>query len=72
VIERTGASICLRMHSFSFTPHEREQLPRILASAYYLPGSRHYERTRIDEGSGERWFCSPEEAEQAGWRAPWG
>jgi endonuclease YncB( thermonuclease family) len=39
---------------------------------YHTPGSRHYERTRIDETEGERWFCSPEEAERAGWRAPRG
>jgi endonuclease YncB( thermonuclease family) len=39
---------------------------------YHMPGSRHYERTRIDESAGERWFCSAEEAEQAGWRAPRG
>ncbi len=37
---------------------------------YHEPGSRHYERTVIDEASGERWFCSKEEAEAAGWRAP--
>lgn len=36
---------------------------------YHVPGSRHYERTVIDEASGERWFCSKEEAEAAGWRA---
>lgn len=36
---------------------------------YHLPGSRDYERTRISERSGERWFCSEREAEQAGWRA---
>ncbi len=37
---------------------------------YHVPGSRHYERTVIDEASGERWSCSVEEAEAAGWRAP--
>ncbi len=35
---------------------------------YHVPGGAHYERTTIDEGQGERWFCSPEEAETAGWR----
>ena len=39
---------------------------------YHVPGSRHYERTKIDEGAGERWFCLPGEAERAGWRAPRG
>lgn len=37
---------------------------------YHLPGSRDYERTGIDESRGERWFCSVDEAEAAGWRAP--
>lgn len=37
---------------------------------YHLPGGRSYDRTRIDEGSGERWFCSEPEALAAGWRAP--
>ena len=36
---------------------------------YHLPGGAFYERTSIDPGDGERWFCSPEEARAAGWRA---
>ena len=36
---------------------------------YHLPGSAHYDRTVIDTAQGERWFCSAEEAEAAGWRA---
>lgn len=36
---------------------------------YHLPGSRHYDRTEIDEERGERWFCSEAEAREAGWRA---
>ena len=39
---------------------------------YHVPGSRHYDRTRIDESKGERWFCSEEEARKAGWRTPRG
>jgi endonuclease YncB( thermonuclease family) len=39
---------------------------------YHMPGSRHYERTKINESAGERWFCSEAEAERAGWRAPRG
>ncbi|TFG81843.1 MAG: thermonuclease family protein [Chromatiales bacterium] len=39
---------------------------------YHVPGSSSYTATRIDAGKGERWFCSVEEAEQAGWRAPRG
>jgi endonuclease YncB( thermonuclease family) len=34
------------------------------------PGSRMYDRTRIDTARGERWFCSVDEAEAAGWRRP--
>jgi micrococcal nuclease len=35
---------------------------------YHVPGQRYYDDTRIDEGRGERWFCSEDEARQAGWR----
>jgi len=35
---------------------------------YHVPGGRYYERTQIDEGKGERWFCSEAEAHAAGWR----
>lgn len=38
---------------------------------YHMPGDRYYEATRIDPSKGERWFCSPDDAETAGWhRAP--
>lgn len=35
---------------------------------YHLPTDEYYSRTVIDEGRGERWFCSEEEARSAGWR----
>lgn len=35
---------------------------------YHLPGQQFYESTRIDPALGERWFCSEEEAQRAGWR----
>lgn len=35
---------------------------------YHVPGGRWYEKTKIEEGEGERWFCTEEEAGQAGWR----
>ena len=35
---------------------------------YHVRGARHYGRTRVDEGKGERWFCSEAEAQAAGWR----
>jgi len=37
---------------------------------YHVPGSRDYEKTVIDTGSGERMFCTEDEAKAAGWRAP--
>jgi endonuclease YncB( thermonuclease family) len=39
---------------------------------YHLPHSRNYARTTIDEASGERWFCTEDDARAAGWRAPRG
>jgi micrococcal nuclease len=35
---------------------------------YHLPGCGSYTKTKIDESRGERWFCSEEEAQAAGWR----
>lgn len=35
---------------------------------YHLPSQKYYNKTVIDESKGERWFCSEEEAQSAGWR----
>jgi hypothetical protein len=35
---------------------------------FHVPGQHDYQRTKISEGKGERWFCSSEEAMAAGWR----
>lgn len=35
---------------------------------YHMIGCTYYEKTSINEGVGEKWFCSEEEAESAGWR----
>jgi hypothetical protein len=35
---------------------------------FHLPGQRDYEKTRITESKGERWFCSEAEARAAGWK----
>jgi endonuclease YncB( thermonuclease family) len=35
---------------------------------YFLPGTSVYAKVKMDKGLGERWFCSEEEAEAAGWR----
>lgn len=36
---------------------------------YHMPWSPWYDKVRIDEDDGERWFCSEADAEAAGWRA---
>lgn len=35
---------------------------------YHLPFQAFYDRTRITERKGERWFCTEDEARAAGWR----
>ena len=35
---------------------------------YHVPRGMYYDRTRIDESRGERWFCNEAEARAAGWR----
>ena len=35
---------------------------------YHVPGQEYYNETKIDVERGERWFCSEEEAQAAGWR----
>ena len=35
---------------------------------YHLSGQKYYDKTVIDEGKGERWFCFEEDALSAGWR----
>lgn len=35
---------------------------------YHMPWSPWYAKVVIDEARGERWFCSEEEATEAGWR----
>ena len=40
---------------------------------YHMPWSPWYDKTKITEAKGERWFCNEREALAAGWRAPyWG
>lgn len=35
---------------------------------YHLPDQNYYDKTVINEGKGERWFCSEDDAISAGWR----
>ncbi len=37
---------------------------------YHVPGDAAYDKTRIDDSRGERWFCTEAEAKAAGWRPP--
>lgn len=36
---------------------------------YHVPWSAWYDKVKVDETRGERWFCSEDEAVNAGWRA---
>ena len=35
---------------------------------YHLPGFRHYEATQVNLDHGDRWFCSEEDAQAAGFK----
>jgi hypothetical protein len=35
---------------------------------YHMPDQKFYARIRMDVAGGRRWFCTPAEAEAAGWR----
>jgi endonuclease YncB( thermonuclease family) len=39
-----------------------------VGQVYHLPWSPWYGKVKVDAQKGERWFCSEEEAQQAGWR----
>jgi endonuclease YncB( thermonuclease family) len=35
---------------------------------YHIQNQSFYAKIRMDKGGGRRWFCTPQEAEAAGWR----
>lgn len=35
---------------------------------YHIEGQRYYDKTKIEEEKGERWFCTEKEAVESGWR----
>lgn len=35
---------------------------------YHVPGQRYYDDTVVSPDKGERWFCTEQEAQDAGWR----
>ena len=37
---------------------------------YHVPGWKDYDKTDIDVEMGEQWFCTEQDALDAGWRAP--
>lgn len=39
------------------------------AKIFHTPGQAYYTKTHINAGQGERWFCTAQEAVNAGWRA---
>jgi endonuclease YncB( thermonuclease family) len=41
------------------------------ARLYHKPGDASYSQTVVTEQKGEKWFCTTEEAEAAGWSAAW-
>lgn len=57
--ERPSAADCLIKGNISSTGER----------IYHMPWSPAYSRTKINTSNGERWFCSEEEAREAGWRA---
>ena len=40
---------------------------RIGERIYHMQNQKFYARIRMDKAGGKRWFCTPEEAEAAGW-----
>ena len=35
---------------------------------YHMPGQKYYDKTVIDTSRGEKWFCTEQDAQSAGWR----
>lgn len=35
---------------------------------YHIQGQKYYDKTVIDQSKGEKWFCTEDEAQTAGWR----
>ncbi|PKP79187.1 MAG: hypothetical protein CVT81_00435 [Alphaproteobacteria bacterium HGW-Alphaproteobacteria-3] len=48
--------------------HIKGNISRDGARIYHVPGQQNYDKTRITESKGERWFCTEDEARTAGWR----
>lgn len=55
----TEVEACLIKGNISYNTGEK---------IYHVPGQKYYENTKINIQYGERWFCSEEDAQAAGWR----
>lgn len=57
--------------TIQMSPNENCQIKGNISSRekiYHLPGCRDYGKTSINQSRGEMWFCTEEEALNAGWR----
>lgn len=67
-------AVCQNQNSSATTIYNMEgcQIKGNISSSgekiYHLPGQKYYDKTIIDEGKGERWFCTEQDAVSAGWR----
>jgi len=59
ILKETMREVCVIKGNISFNSGER---------IYHVPGQAYYDDTTISESYGERWFCSEESAQAAGWR----
>ena len=62
----TGAEVC----DFSGTTQAviKGNISSSDEKIYHVPGQDSYDETGITESRGERWFCTEQEALDAGWR----
>lgn len=59
LVQRTIQEVCNIKGNISYNTGER---------IYHLPGQLYYDETTINTDYGERWFCTEQEAINAGWR----
>lgn len=68
----TGLTISSTLETSTQAPNQECTIKGNISSSgekiYHVSGQRYYEKTKIEEHKGERWFCTEEEAVQAGWR----
>jgi micrococcal nuclease len=62
----TGVEVC--DYSGTQQPAIKGNISSSGEKIYHVPGQQFYDQTQIDEASGERWFCTEQEALDDGWR----